>query len=260
MGVHVLESLFYRFFFGFLFMMAWLLMGPGLASVKTKRLPSHLGRSLVGIVSMAFGFWAVTLLPLPELASISFSSPLIVTVLSIVLLGEVVGRRRWAAMIIGFIGVLIVVKPDANGIDPKGAIVALSGVVLTAYTFILIKKLSTTESSTSIVFWYTALSTPIAAIALMFVGSTHPPIIWLMMIGIGLLGAFGQITLSESIKYAPMSVVSPMDYSNLLWSTLYGYLIWDYWPGASMWIGAPIIIGAGLYIAMRERTLKTVQS
>ena len=160
-------------------------------------------------------------------------------------------------MIIGFIGVLIVVKPGGNGIDPKGALVAISGVILTAYTFILIKKLSTTESSTSIVFWYTALSAPLASIALLFVGKIHPPIVWLMMIGIGVLGALGQITLSESIKYAPLSVVSPMDYSNLLWSTLYGYLIWDYWPGASMWIGAPIIIGAGLYIAFRERTLKS---
>ena len=98
MGVHVLESLFYRFLFGFLFVIGWLYMGPGLESVKTKRLPAHLFRSVVGIVSMGLSFWAAFLLPLPELASISFSSPLIVTVLSIVLLGEVVGRRRWSAM------------------------------------------------------------------------------------------------------------------------------------------------------------------
>ena len=206
---------------------------------------------------MGLSFWAAFLLPLPELASISFSSPLIVTVLSIVLLGEVVRRRRWTAMIIGFIGVLIVVKPGTNGIDPKGAIIAMSGVILTAYTFILIKKLSTTESSTSIVFWYTALSAPIVTISLVFFGNSHPPIVWLIMVGIGLMGMLGQIALSESIRYAPMSIVSPMDYSNLLWSTLYGYLIWDYWPGASMWIGAPLIIGAGLYIAMRERALKS---
>jgi len=76
------------------------------------------------------------------------------------------------------------------------------------------------------------------------------------MIAVGLFGAIGQIALSESIKYAPISLTAPMDYSNLLWSTLYGYLIWAYWPGVSLWIGAPIIIGAGIYIALRKETVK----
>ena len=88
------------------------------------------------------------------------------------------------------------------------------------------------------------------------VGNAHPPIVWLIMVGIGLMGMLGQIALSESIKYAPMSAVSPMDYSNLLWSTLYDYQIWEYCSGASIWIGAPLSIGTGLYIAVRERTVK----
>jgi len=239
MGVHVLESLFYRFLFGFLFMFTWLVLGPGLKSVKTNRLRLHSFRTLIGVVAMGLSFWAALLLQLPELATISFSSPFIVTIMSIIFLGEIVGRRRWTALIVGFIGVLIVIQPGGSGL-----------------------LLSTTESSTTIVFWYTLLAIPILGFAMLFIAQPHPPVIWLLLVSIALLGAVGQVVLSESIKYAPMSLVAPMDYSNLLWSTLYGFLIWDYIPGASLWIGAPIIIGAGIYVALRQdslskRTLKS---
>ncbi|MEP1230543.1 MAG: DMT family transporter [Litorimonas sp.] len=256
MGVHVLESLFYRFFFGFLLMFLWLINGPGLSVIKTKRLRLHGFRTLIGAIAMGLSFWAALLLQLPELAMISFSSPFIVTIMSIVLLGEIVGRRRWTALIIGFIGVLIVVQPGGSGLPMKGSLVAMSGVVLTAYTFILIKYLSTTESSTAIVFWYTLLAIPVLGVVMIFVAQPHPPMVWLLLVSIALLGALGQVALSESIKYAPMSLIAPMDYSNLLWSTLYGFLIWGFIPGPSLWIGAPIIIGAGLYIAFRQDTLK----
>ena len=262
MGVHVLESLFYRFLFGFLFMFTWLVLGPGLKSVKTNRLRLHSFRTLIGVVAMGLSFWAALLLQLPELATISFSSPFIVTIMSIIFLGEIVGRRRWTALIVGFIGVLIVIQPGGSGLPIKGSLVAIGGVVLTAYTFILVKFLSTTESSTTIVFWYTLLAIPILGFAMLFIVQPHPRVIWLLLVSIALLGAVGQVVLSESIKYAPMSLVAPMDYSNLLWSTLYGFLIWDYIPGASLWIGAPIIIGAGIYVALRQdslgkRTLKS---
>ena len=80
-----------------------------------------------------------------------------------------------------------------------------------------------------------------------------------MMIAVGLFGAVGQIALSESLKYAPVSLTASMDYSNLLWSTLYGYLIWSYWPGMSLWIGAPVIIGAGIYVALRRETIQKLK-
>jgi len=259
MGVHVLESLFYRFIFGSILMFGYLLSGPGLGSIKTTRLPLHIFRTVIGVIAMGLSFWAAFLLPLPELATISFSSPLIVTIFSIIFLHEVVGRRRWTAMIIGFIGVLIVVKPSGVDVPIKGSLVAMAGVIITAYTFILVKMLSTTESSTTVVFWYTLLAIPLLGVVIFFVGKPHPPIIWGILIAIGLLGAIGQVALSESIKYAPMSLVSPMDYSNLLWSTLYGYLIWNHWPSASMWVGAPIIIGAGIYIALRKDSLQKIK-
>lgn len=111
MGVHALESLFYRFLFGFLFLFFWVLSRGGLGSMKTKRLPLHFFRTLTGIIAMALSFFAAIILPLPEFATIAFTSPVVVTLLSILFLKEVVGRRRWTAMIIGFVGVLIIVQP-----------------------------------------------------------------------------------------------------------------------------------------------------
>lgn len=259
MGVHALESLFYRFVFGFLFIFFWVLSRDGLSSMKTRRLPLHFFRTLSGIVAMGLSFYAAIILPLPEFATITFTSPLVVTILSIIFLKEVVGKRRWTAMIIGFLGVLIIVQPGRNIIPLDGALMAFGAVIAASYTFILIKYLSTTESSTSVVFWFTLMAIPVTGVVMFFVGKPHPPIIWLMMIAVGLFGAIGQVALSESIKYAPISLTASMDYSNLLWSTLYGYLIWSYWPGISLWIGAPIIIGAGIYIALRRETVQKVR-
>jgi len=248
MGVHALESLFYRFLFGFLFIFFWVLSRDGLGSMKTTRLPLHFFRTLAGIIAMGLSFYAAIILPLPEFATIYF-----------LFLKELVGPRRWMAMIIGFLGVLIIVQPGRNIIPLDGALMALGAVIVASYTFILIKYLSTTESSTSIVFWFTLMAIPVTGVVMFFVAKPHPPIIWFMMIAVGLFGAIGQIALSESLKYAPISLTAPMDYSNLLWSTVYGYLIWSYWPGISLWIGAPIIIGAGIYIALRKETVQKVR-
>ena len=256
MGVHSLESLFYRFSIGFLSIVFWMAFRGELASVKTKRLPLHVCRTFCGVISMALSFYAATLLPLPEFATISFTMPIIMTILSIIFLKEVVRFKRWTAMIIGLIGVLIVVQPGQNQISLTGALMAVGGVIAASYTLILVKHLSTTESSTVIVFWYTLLAIPAAGIAMFFVAKSHKPIVWLIMVGIGLFGAIGQVALAESLKFAPISLTAPIDYSNLLWSTAYGYLIWEYWPGASMWIGAPIIIAAGLYVARRSESTK----
>ena len=257
MGVHALESLFYRFLFGFVFVFGWVAARGKLSTMKTKRLPLHFFRTIAGVIAMALTFQATLILQLPEFATISFTSPIVGTILSIIFLKEVVGLRRWAAMIIGFIGVLIVVQPGQSQIVPRGALMAFGAVIAASYAFILIKHLSTSESSTTIVFWFTLMAIPVIGLAMFFVSSFHSPIIYVMMAAIGFCGATGQVALSESLKYAPISFTAPIDYSHLIWSTIYGYFIWDFWPGAAIWIGAPIIIGSGLYIALRREQKKS---
>ena len=257
MGVNAVESLFYRFLFGFLFVFSWVAVRGKLATMKTKRLRLHFFRTLAGVIAMALTFQATLILQLPELATISFTAPIVGTILSIIFLKEVVGIRRWIAMIIGFLGVLIVVQPGQSQIAPHGALMAFGAVIAASYAFILIKHLSSTESSTTIVFWFTLMAIPVIGVPLFFVGSLHSPLIYLMMAAIGFCGATGQIALSESLKYAPISLTAPIDYSHLIWSTIYGYLLWDFWPGSAIWIGAPIIIGSGIYIALRREQKKS---
>lgn len=256
MGVHALESLFFRFLFGFLIVFVWILARGKLATMKTKRLRLHFFRTLAGVLAMALTFQATLILQLPEFTTISFISPIVMTILSILFLKEVVGLRRWIAMILGFVGVLIIVQPGQSQIAPIGALMVFGAVISASYAFILIKHLSVTESSTAIVFWFTLMAIPIIGFAMFFVGSVHSPIIYLLMVAIGFCGATGQIALSESLKYAPISLTAPIDYSHLIWSTIYGFLIWDFWPGPTIWIGAPIIIASGLYVALRSEQKK----
>ena len=227
-----------------------------LSEMKTKRLPLHFYRTLAGVMAMALTFKATLILQLPEFATFQFTFPIIGTIMAIFFLKEVVGRRRWTAMIIGFIGVLIVVQPGQNVVPLNGALMAMGAIFIASLAVILIKQVSTTDSSIAIVFWFTLMEIPLLSIAMFFVGTFHPPIVWLIMIAIGFCGAIGQIALAESLKYAPISLTAPIDYTHLIWSTLYGYLIWDFWPGLYIWVGAPIIILSGLYVALRTESKK----
>ena len=254
-GVHVLESLFYRFLFGFFFMILWIGRKGGFSSIETQKPLQHFGRAVLGIVAMGLNFWAYTEMPLAEAATISFTVPIIATVFSVIFLSEIVGARRWAAAIIGFLGILIVVQPGAVAIPLKGALIGISGAIFTALTFIVVRALGKTESSSTIVFWYTAFSVPIVGIALTFVAQTHSIDVWLLLVAIGVLGATGQLALAQSLRWAPVSAVMPMDYSHLIWSVLFGLAIWDEWPKATTWIGAAIIVASGIYVAIREHQL-----
>ncbi|MFC7290971.1 DMT family transporter [Hirschia litorea] len=253
--VHVVEMLFYRFLFGFVMMGLWVFYRNGLASLKTKRVDLHISRAITGAVGMGLNFGAVMLLPMAEAATISFTVPLIATLLSVILLSEYVGLRRWIAVVVGFIGIVIAIQPWHNNIPPIGAAVAFAGAVMTALTIIIVRKLSATESSATIVFYYTAMSVPVLAIAMFWFGKAHSWEIFGLLALIGLFGTIGQITLSESLRYANVAVVMPMDYSNLIFATFFGYMIWDQWPVDSLWFGLPLIVGSGIYIALREHKL-----
>ncbi len=254
-GVHVIEILFYRYLFGAVMTGAWMLSRTGISGLKTTRLGSHAARATLGIVAMGMNFWAVMLLPMAEAATIGFTVPLIATIFSVIFLSEFVGIRRWLAVIIGFLGILIAIQPWHNGIPIFGASVAMTGAVIGASTMILIRKLSTTESSTSIVFYYTVMAVPITGIAMFWVAKIHSWEVFGILLAIGFLGTIGQLALSESLRLANVAIVMPMDYSNLIFATALGFIFWQQLPAPTLWLGAPLIIGSGIYIAMRERKL-----
>ncbi len=254
-GAHIVELLFYRQLFAFLVLMPFFLAGPGLAALKTDYPKLHISRMIVGLTGMGFNFWAVSLLPLAEATTIGFMVPIFATLLSVILLAEWVGIHRWAAIILGFIGVLIVVQPGDGHIPLFGAAIAITGALFTAWVSVLIRQLGRTEKPATTVFWFTVSSLPLLGGAMLYFGQMHDGETWALIAGAGLFGSIGQLTLTASLRLAPVSTILSMDYTSLIWATLFGYLIWNNWPGPSTWIGAPIIIGCGLYIAWREHRL-----
>jgi drug/metabolite transporter (DMT)-like permease len=252
-GVHVTESLFYRQLIALpLVMMLIHSSQDGWAAVRSNQHRMHLWRAFLGSGAMALNFLSVMLLPLADATTIGFMVPIFATLLAGLLLAEQVGWRRWAAVLLGFAGVLIVIQPGGHTVPLVGAVVALGGAVVTAAVTLVIRVLGRTESSITTIFWFSIYTLPVLLVCTLVYGGGHPLHVWGYIGGIGLFGALGQLAITQSLRYAPVSTVMPMDYSQLIWATLFGILVFGQWPSASIWIGAPIIVGSGLFIAWRE--------
>ncbi|QJB69003.1 DMT family transporter [Parasphingorhabdus halotolerans] len=252
-GVHVTESLFYRQLTAMplICFLIWR-SEAGWPAIKSNKHKLHILRSFLGIFAMGLNFWAMMLLPLADATTISFTVPIFATLFAALILREKVGIRRWSAILIGFVGVLIVIQPGGTLIPAFGASVALVGALVTASVTLVIRMLGRTETSIVTIFWFSVYTLPALAICAYIYGGGHEPRTWLYLLGIGMFGALGQLTITQSLRYAPVSTIVPMDYTALIWATMFGILIFGQYPGLSIWLGAPIIIGSGLFIAWRE--------
>ncbi len=254
-GVQLAETLFFRQFFAVPIALAFVLAGPGLASLRTARIGRHITRTMFGVIGMVANFGAIILLPLAEATTLQFTVPIFATILSTLMLKEVAGLHRWSAVLLGFVGVLLVVRPGDGHFPLYAAATGLFAAFMVALISIQIRELGRTESATTTVFWFSLLSLPILGIGYFFYARAHDPISWALLVGIGLIGGLGQMALTSSFRWAPVSTVVPMDYSGLIWATLYGWLLFGVLPIASTWFGAPLIIASGLYIVWREHRL-----
>lgn len=251
-GAELGEILFWRQFGAALLVGAIVGTGPGFASLKTQRFGAHVLRCVVGLTAMSLTFWTLLLLPLAEATTLGFSMPIFATVLGALVLHEATGWRRWAAVLAGFIGVLIVTQPGNGHIPPLGIATGLGAAFCTACISILLRTIGKTESGLTTVFWFSSLS--IVPLSVVYVSSAkaHAPFVWGLLLAIGLLGGAAQIAMTRSLQLGDVSLVVPMDYTALLWATLFGWFIFGALPVASTWLGAPVIIASGLYIVWRE--------
>jgi drug/metabolite transporter (DMT)-like permease len=266
-GVRLPEIMFWRQFAAIPVVMLWAWIGPGLASLKTERFGAHARRALLGTTGMFFTLGGVVLLPLAEVTTISFTVPIFSTILGAVILKEAVGIHRWSAVVIGFVGMLIMIQPGSGSFPLKGALAALTGAMMVAVIGTQLRDLGRTEAPTTTAFYFSLLASIILGVlnlmpmpgaakeALAWGAGGHDFTLWLVIVMTGVAGGIGQIMLTGSLRYAPISTVVGMDYTGLIWSTLYGWLIWKILPGPWTWVGAPIIIASGLYIAWREHRL-----
>jgi drug/metabolite transporter (DMT)-like permease len=251
--VNIVEIVFYRQAIAILPVLVLVIPGAGLASLKTRRPWLHASRTAVGTTGMILNFLTISMLPLAETQALWFATPLFATILSAIILRETVGFHRWSAVGLGFIGVLIVVQPQTGHLPIFGAMTGLVSALLTAFVTILLRQLGRTEPALTTVFWFFTMSAIPLAFTMPWFAHSHPPIVWALLIGMGIVGGLGQVALTLSLQYAPVSTVAPVDYASLVWSTLFGVWLFAEVPTVWTWIGAPMIIASGLYIVWRER-------
>ncbi|WP_370310085.1 DMT family transporter [Sphingobium abikonense] len=251
-GVHVVESLFYRQALALPVVALWLMSAGGLATVRTKRIGVHASRMAIGLTGMCLNFLSYILLPPAEAATIGFTMPIFGTILSALILREATGWHRWGAVALGFVGVLVMIRPDAGHFPIQGVAVAIAAALVTASVSLVLRELGRTEPAGVVVFWFTTLSMIPLGLAMPFVAKNHDLVTWGLLLMIGLFGGIAQLCLTAALRWGPVSVVLPMDYSAIIWTTLLGVAIGENWPLTTTWIGAALIVASGLYIAWRE--------
>jgi drug/metabolite transporter (DMT)-like permease len=239
---------------------AW--RGELAAAVRTERPLGHIARGLISVAGMFLNFAALARLPLADANALSFASPLITVALSALILKERVRVYRWTAVAIGFVGVMVMLWPyldighvAASTAATVGAFCAISAALTNAGSVIQTRRLTDSETTSSIVFYFSFICMLFGACTLPF--AWHSPSLpeLAALMAIGVIGGLSHILLTESYRYAPASVVAPFDYVAILWSFLFGYAVFGEIPTIHVFIASGIIVVSGLFVIWRERRL-----
>ncbi|CAN5119133.1 DMT family transporter [soil metagenome] len=257
-GVVAPEMLFYRALFGLPVVVLWVMTSQGgLKALKTERPWAHLRRSAIGISGILCIFQALTMLPLADATTLGFTAPIFATILSALILHETVGRHRWIAVLIGFVGVAVVMRPgavagSAHALPLAGIAIGLLGAVLQAGVTITLRQLKDTEHVAAIVFWFFVASAVVGAFLLPLVGHWHDWPTLALLIGGGVAGGLAQLTMTASLRAAPVAVVAPFDYLQIIGAVVFGWWLLSSPPSANTLVGAALIASSGLYTVWRE--------
>jgi drug/metabolite transporter (DMT)-like permease len=252
-GIHAFEIAFFRSLFALVVVAPWFVR-HGLAPLRTQHIGLHGLRAIFNVGAMLSFFYALTIAPLSQVTALGFTAPIFATVLAALLLGEVVRLRRWSAVAIGFFGVLLIIRPGFHEIGP-GQLLTLGSSLSWACALMVIKTLSRSDSSVTIISYMALLMMPLTLLPASFFW--HWPdaaqLGWLLLIGV--LGGSGQLLMTEALHHADTGVVMPIDFCKLLWVTLLAYLAFGEVPDVFTWAGGAVIFASTLYIAYRERRL-----
>lgn len=232
----------------------------GLHRLKSNRLPSHAMRGMLSLIGMSATFGAAILLTLPQASILSFTSPFFAVLLSVLVIGEPAGRWRWGAVGLGFCGVLVMSSPGGEHFNLLGALCGLTAALVIVVVSYQVKDLARTDDPIACVFYLSLFTSAILVFVLPFVITRHTPFEWGLLLASGLCGLIAQFLVTVSLKYGAVGSVLIMDYTSLIWATLYGWLIFGDLPHAATWLGAPLIIAAGLVITWREHVLAKAAS
>src|SRR6185369_5111450 len=235
----------------------WIVAGGRARTLFNVHWPLHLFRGVLGVGVMAGFVYGVARMPLSTAYAIVFVAPLMITALSVPLLGEKVGPRRWAAIAAGLLGVLVVLRPGVAGVATTPGLVLLIAALSYAVAAITVRKLAQRDSPEAMVFWFLimlgAFSGAIAAFDWQPIQREH----WWVIASIGLTGALAQIALTHAFRLGEASQIAPLEYAGLIWVVLLDLAVWQVLPDGVTWVGAAIIVGSGLYLIGREGVAAT---
>jgi drug/metabolite transporter (DMT)-like permease len=234
------------------FMLLPLIVMGRLSALKPVRIGMHMMRGVLMLLVLVAFVYAVRALSLADAYAIFLAAPLIVTALSVPLLGEHVGWRRWLAICVGLAGVITMLHPSAASLVSLGAIAAFLSATGYAFNAIALRVITRTDTTASVVFWMIGLMTVLAVI---IAAPRWMPIRnddWILLAAIGVFSAIAQHLLTEAFRSAPPSVVAPFEYTALLWGILIDRLVWGVFPTSRVYIGGGVVIASGLYLIWRE--------
>jgi drug/metabolite transporter (DMT)-like permease len=233
--------------------LAWTLASGGVRSLRPVSLRLHLLRAGMSVAMIGAFVYALRTLPLANAYSIFFVAPLLITALSGPLLGERVGARRWMAIGVGLLGVLVLLRPSGHGLLSTAALAVLLAATMYALSAITVRWLARTDTPQAMVVWLLTLMAlgagALAAPHWMPVQREH----WWLVAGVGLAGAIGQYTITDAFRLGEASLLAPLEYTALVWGVLFDLVLWHTLPDRITWIGAAIIVASGVYLLRRER-------
>ncbi len=249
-AIHPTQIGFCRFLIT-LIMVLWLVgrTDGGIATLRTRRPIEHILRALCSAIELLAFYIAISQIPLPTAMSIVSASPIFGTLLGVIFLRERLRFGGWLAVMAGFVGMLLVVQPEEGTDSLYGTIAVITSVVLWSIAQLLARRLSSTESNHSILFYYAIVGTASLGLAMPIFWVYPTAIQWAALAAVGVLGCVGQYCLILAFRYAPLSLVAPFEYSALIWASLYGWLFWGDVLGPIAIVGVAIIIAACLYIS-----------
>ncbi len=251
--LHAFEIVFFRNLLGSLVLLPWFIRG-GVTPLRTNRLWLHVLRVGISIIAVLTFYLALTLAPLAQVTALSFLGPIIGAFLATLFLGEVVRIRRWIAILCGFAGTFVVLRPGMGTIE-FGVVLALISAIGWGFSMTIVKLLSRTESSVTIISYNVVLMTPLSLLAALFVWQ-WPTWTHLMWLGaIGLITTAAGLAFTQAIKESEINIVMPLDFFRLIWIAAIGFFVYGEVPTIFTWIGGTMIFASATYIAYRESVL-----
>jgi len=247
------EMVFYRGLVALLILVPYMMINRPAAVFKTRRIKAHLYRALIGNLGVGLVFWAYSLLPMADATALLFASPLFVAALSPMVLKERADRLRWAAVLFGFVGIVLIAKPSVEMFTNPASLIALAAALCVGLVDMALRNLGRTDEPLTTVFYFILTGVIVSAPYTLLFGSPLQGDLLPWLIGIGIFTALQQVAKTAAYQHAEASLLAPFGYSAIVWATILGWIFWKELPTFSVVIGSAVVIVSNLFIGLRER-------